>query len=404
MRLAETQPSGYSATACLAWHRKPLHLAALTGLAAESQSVEPSKVTSQCASTIGSWPTMVEGGGGSDRLAELTSVVVGTNPKPSAELPRRVVRAQPTRDHNILAASVCPAAASYGSAYSACVVCSAPPVMPQETRPLRRLTLGRSERSQAWVQIGASLGAPSALANALSRGDLLGSCFSLAAVKLNLFFHLRLPLAAVAEPSSTVMTTALGLQERAWLLAWDARATRATWLDAAAPRRADANLRITSRRTPASSRPAGLRTRRFACAGETRQALAVSGGVLESALHWQPRLKRGATKLCALAIPLNPEQQPCRDASEVSRWRRVARTAERLAIGSDVHLHARSGPVRFLLNKALPAHTHSVWRTRLQDRKGKELVLVHRKTVRGTDVDQESATHLSKTSARTESG
>lgn len=168
-------------------------------------------------------------------------------------------RAQPTRDHNILAASVCPAAASSGSAYSACVVCSAPPVMPQETRPLRRLTLGRSERSQAWVQIGASLGAPSALANALSRGDLLGSSFSLAAVKLNLFFHLRLPLAAVAEPSSTVMTTALGLQERAWLLAWDARATRATWLDAAAPRRADANLRITSRRTPASSRPAGLR-------------------------------------------------------------------------------------------------------------------------------------------------
>lgn len=92
MRLAETQPSGYSATACLAWHRKPLHLAALTGLAAESQSVEPAKVTSQCASTIGSWPTMVEGGGSSDRLAELTSIVVGTNPKPSAELPRRVVR------------------------------------------------------------------------------------------------------------------------------------------------------------------------------------------------------------------------------------------------------------------------------------------------------------------------
>lgn len=92
MRLAETQPSGYSATAFLVWHRKPLHLAAWTGLAAKSQSVEPAKVTNQCASFIGSWPTMIDGGGDSDRLVELTSIVVGTSPKPSAELPRRVVR------------------------------------------------------------------------------------------------------------------------------------------------------------------------------------------------------------------------------------------------------------------------------------------------------------------------
>ncbi len=92
MRLAETQPSGYSATAFLVWHRKPLHLAAWTGLAAKSQSVEPAKVTNQCASIIGSWPTMIDGGGDSDRLVELTSIVVGTSPKPSAELPRRVVR------------------------------------------------------------------------------------------------------------------------------------------------------------------------------------------------------------------------------------------------------------------------------------------------------------------------